>query len=255
MARSKRYEAEMLWSNYQLMNYNSILIIILPSTYVDGTSYVRYRKWLAQNCNVLDIIHLPQNTFGKSNLKTVALVLEKRQTCDTSILTNFHQAIFDGQWSISYSYTLPQTTIESGIWCKTTEKTTPIDNLHIFRGNISSKAFLNTGDAILHCSSNFFRNYWHPSIRKCDGSTITHPKFAKRGDIVINRIGRSAGYWCIYYGKKCLVSDCIIVVSSPSKMIVESLRRISVNHRLDVPLRGVSTQYITIEDIISRVSQ
>lgn len=36
LTESKRYEAEMLWANYQLMNSNSIMIIILPSTYSDN---------------------------------------------------------------------------------------------------------------------------------------------------------------------------------------------------------------------------
>ena len=83
---------------------------------------------------------------------------------------------------------------------------------------------------------------------------MTHPKFAKRGDIVINRIGRSAGYWCVYHGKKRLVSDCIIVISSPSKETIELIQKMSENHRLNVPLRGVSTQYVTMEDIVSKIS-
>lgn len=255
LTESKRYEAEMLWANYQLMNPNSIMIIILPSTYVDGTAYKKYRRWIAQNCNVLDVIHLPQNTFGKSKLKTVALVLEKKLIANTGVPTNFHQAIFNEQWSISHTHSLTCTTIESGIWSTLPTPPALVEGLHIFRGNISSKEFLNTGDEILHCSSTFYRSYWRPCIRKCNGSTVAHPKFAKRGDIVINRIGRSAGYWCIYHEKKRLVSDCIIVISSPSKEIVELIQTISDKNRLNVPLRGVSTQYITMEDIVSRISQ
>lgn len=255
LTESKRYEAEMLWANYQLMNPNSIMIIILPSTYVDGTAYKKYRRWIAQNCNVLDVIHLPQNTFGKSKLKTVALVLEKKLIANTGVPTNFHQAIFNEQWSISHTHSLTCTTIESGIWSTLPTPPALVEGLHIFRGNISSKEFLDTGDEILHCSSTFYRSYWRPCIRKCNGSTVAHPKFAKRGDIVINRIGRSAGYWCIYHEKKRLVSDCIIVISSPSKEIVELIQTISDKNRLNVPLRGVSTQYITMEDIVSRISQ
>ena len=254
LTESKRYEAEMLWANYQLMNSNSIMIIILPSTYVDGTAYKKYRLWIAQNCNVLDVIRLPQNTFGKSKLKTVALVLEKKQTPNTGISTNFYQASFNEQWSIAHTHSLTNTTIESGIWNPLPAPIAAVDGLHIFRGNISSKEFLDTGDEILHCSSIFYRSYWRPCIRKCNRSAVAHPKFAKQGDIVINRIGRSAGYWCIYHEKKRLVSDCIIVISSPSKEIIELMQKASDNHRLNVPLRGVSTQYITMEDIISRIS-
>ena len=254
LTESKRYEAEMLWANYQLMNSNSIMIIILPSTYVDGTAYKKYRRWIAQNCNVLDVIHLPQNTFGKSKLKTVALVLGKKQTPNTNVSTNFHQASYNNQWSISHTHTLTHTTIESGIWSTLPATSSVVDGLQIFRGNVSSKQFLDAGDEILHCSSTFYRSYWRPSIRKCTESTVTHPKYAKRGDIVINRIGRSAGYWCIYHEKKRLVSDCIIVISSPSKETIELIQKMSDNHRLNVPLRGVSTQYITMEDIVSKMS-
>lgn len=254
LTESKRYEAEMLWANYLLMHSNSMMIIILPATYVEGTAYRKYRKWIAEHCNVLDVIQLPQNTFGKSKLKTIALVLEKKHGHKNHVSTNFYQASFDKQWNISHAYTLSHTAIENGVWSNTLPVPVVPNDLILFRGNISSKFFRDTGDEILHCSSSFYRNHWHPGIRQCDVSTIAHPKFAKRGDVIINRIGRSAGYWCLYHGKKRLVSDCIIVISSPSKDTIATLQKISNNYRLLVPLRGVSTQYITMADIVSEIN-
>lgn len=71
------------------------------------------------------------------------------------------------------------------------------------------------------------------------------------GDIVINRIGRCAGYWSVYTGMQKLISDCLIVVKEPSDATIEALRNHSENGRLQIPLRGVSTPYITIDDVRS----
>ena len=69
--------------------------------------------------------------------------------------------------------------------------------------------------------------------------------------IVINRIGRCAGYWSVYTGMQKLISDCLIVVKEPSDATIEALRNHSENGRLQIPLRGVSTPYITIDDVRS----
>lgn len=72
---SKRYEAELLWANLKLMHTDSFLIIILPSTYMNGSRYIECRKWLAHNYNIHAIVKLPSNTFEKATLNTVAIFL------------------------------------------------------------------------------------------------------------------------------------------------------------------------------------
>lgn len=252
-ADSKRYEAEMLWANYQLMSANSTLVIILPSTYVDGSSYVNYRKWLAKNCYVRRIIRLPQNTFAKSKLNTVALILQKKQTKQHVTKTEIYQASYSSAWKISRIGTVTQADIDCGFWSGSCVTVPKKSSTSIFRGSISSKFFADKGDEILHCSSLFSHKRWRPSLRYCDGAVSSQKKYAKRGDIIINRIGRSAGYWCIYHGKKRLISDCLIVIPAPSAPTIAQMEAASICHRLSIPLRGVSTQYITMEDILNKL--
>lgn len=257
-AESKRYEAEMFWANYRLMSDDSTLVIILPSTYVDGSSYANYRKWLAQNCCVQKVIHLPQNTFAKAKLNTVALILQKKNHLRDSSETTFYRATYDSVWEITQEGIVAKKEIESGNWmlpCPKSNKEPPKPaSITILRGSISSKFFCTQGQEVLHCSSLFFRNGWQPGIRYCQNITSSQKKYAKRGDIVINRIGRSSGYWCIYRGKKRLISDCLIVIASPSPQVVAQIKAISFGNRLSVPLRGVSTQYITMEDILTMLN-
>lgn len=82
-------------------------------------------------------------------------------------------------------------------------------------------------------------------------SVPSQRKYLNHGDIVINRIGRCAGYWSVYTGMQKLISDCLIVVKEPSDATIEALRNHSENGRLQIPLRGVSTPYITIDDVRS----
>lgn len=254
LLQSKRYEAEMLWANYQLMHDQSTLLIILPSTYVEGSAYVKYRKWIAKQCVVHEVIYLPKDTFGKDNLRTVALILSKNNRKCTKSITKFCYASYLDEWRIFFSHTLEQDLIESGVWTQNATVHQNVERLNIFRGTISSKYFKEDGTDILHCSSIFSDSHWKPGLRRCNAIGVSSLKYASRGDIVINRIGRCAGYWCIYTGGKVLVSDCLIVIHAPTEEVVNIFEKMSTDCRLNIPLRGVSTQYITMEDISKLLS-
>ena len=114
---SKRYEAELLWSNLKLMHNNSFLIIILPSTYMDGTSYIEYRKWLACNYTIHAIVKLPSNTFEKATLNTIAIILQKAKpyvSHTDNTATSVYQAYYDLKWSIQHNIRLRQI----HLWCR-----------------------------------------------------------------------------------------------------------------------------------------
>lgn len=251
---SKRYEAELLWANLKLMHTDSFLIIILPSTYMNGSSYIECRKWLARNYNIHAIVKLPSNTFEKATLNTVAIILQKVEPCATYVYntaTSVYQAHYDSKWSIKLSFSITLRRILDGTWDNNSYTLAEDQHLQIYRGNISSKYFSKTGDVILHCSSIFVNNSWMPGLRYCTGTKASQRKYLNHGDIVINRIGRCAGYWSVYTGMQKLISDCLIVVKEPSDATIEALRNHSENGRLQIPLRGVSTPYITIDDVRS----
>lgn len=223
-------------------------------TYMNGSSYIECRKWLARNYNIHAIVKLPSNTFEKATLNTVAIILQKVEPCATYVYntaTSVYQAHYDSKWSIKLSFSITLRRILDGTWDNNSYTLAEDQHLQIYRGNISSKYFSKTGDVILHCSSTFVNNSWMPGLRYCTGTKASQRKYLNHGDIVINRIGRCAGYWSVYTGMQKLISDCLIVVKEPSDATIEALRNHSENGRLQIPLRGVSTPYITIDDVRS----
>ena len=252
LTTSKRYEAELLWANLKLMHTGSFLIIILPSTYMDGSSYIEYRKWLALNYNIHAIVKLPSNTFDKAILNTVAIILQKVDPDSThanATETSVYQAHYNLKWSIKPAFSITSKRILDGTWNNNPRPIAEDQHLQIYRGSISSKYFSKAGDTVLHCSSTFINDSWTPGVRYCTGIKASQRKHLDYGDIVINRIGRCAGYWNVYTGMQKLISDCLIVIKEPSNATVETLKNHSKNGRLQIPLRGVSAPYVTIEDI------
>ena len=192
--------------------------------------------------------------FEKATLNTVAIILQKVEPCATYVYntaTSVYQAHYDSKWSIKLSFSITLRRILDGTWDNNSYTLAEDQHLQIYRGNISSKYFSKTGDVILHCSSTFVNNSWMPGLRYCTGTKASQRKYLNHGDIVINRIGRCAGYWSVYTGMQKLISDCLIVVKEPSDATIEALRNHSENGRLQIPLRGVSTPYITIDDVRS----
>jgi len=48
--------------------------------------------------------------------------------------------------------------------------------------------------------------------------------YAESGDIIVSRIGKSAGQWYIYLGEKILISDCLYRIKDPTGKIPSRLQ-------------------------------
>lgn len=242
-----RYESELLYANYLLLNDNGILLIILPVTYAKGMMYKKYRIWIAQHFDVLQIVSLPVDAFGSKQLHTVALVLKKTSApkdLPTQFLTATHHS---KKWDIIKEHTSSRSEIASGNWFG--EEVKSNRTITVYRGNISSHYFAESGTPILHCSSNVNHGKWEPSIRKCNGIKPAQEKYAESGDVLINRIGKHAASWSEYAGDKCLISDCLYVIKKPDEYVIQKLSQASINGVLQIPRLGVATPYITLGDI------
>lgn len=68
--------------------------------------------------------------------------------------------------------------------------------------------------------------------------------FAEKGDILVSRIGKSAGHWCIYDGDKTPISDCLYRIKDPKGTVHEKIK----GRKFNFPLKGVATRYITMDD-------
>lgn len=249
----KRYESELLYANYLLLNNNGYLLVILPVTYVKGSQYKSHRIWIANNFDVLNIIELPTNTFGNKSLHTVALVLRKSNTPQTSLTELYSAKLEQENWSLIKRKAITSAKIATGEWFANNSNTP--SKLSIYRGSISSKYFSEKGSFILHCSSTFTKGVWQPSVRRCNGINESQKKYAEAGDVIINRVGRNAAAWSIYKGPKRLVSDCIIVIKHPDAATQEKLRNNSNDGVLQVSKLGVSTQYVSSTEITNLLNQ
>ncbi len=254
---TKRYEHEMMQANMLLLEENGILIFILPSTFVEGYSAQKIRRAVVEKFSVLKIVQLPIETFGSKWISTYALIMKVRKNKEignTEYLVMSKKGA--GKYEITVSNRIKEEKILSGVW---------LDKLDIklgnvrclsYRGNITSSQMSATGQRILHCSSSFMDKEWKPGVRFCDDNCVLEKgKKVYPGDIVVNRIGKYAGYWseCT---EESYISDCIIAFSaSDACELKRTFMQNSKDGRLLVPLKGVSTKYVSDFDIHNLIGE
>lgn len=244
----KRYEGEMTQANLFLAHTGSILLFILPSTFVQGESFRKDRHQIAGDYRICSIVKLPSNTFGQGRINTFAIIMEKGVSAH--IDTNIYEAKNSDKWEIESLTQISYQDIIQGSWWLNSEPLRRKECLNLHRGTISSNDFVNQGETVLHNASKT-GEIWEPSVRYYNKSKVTsNITRAKKGDILVNRVGKSAGYWCQNFIPDVAVSDCIIVIQDTSADLIEAFRKLSASDgRLKIPIRGVVTPYITAQDI------
>lgn len=253
--QNKRYECELMQANFLLTHDSSILVFILPSTFILGTSLNKARCQIANEYCIQNIIELPADTFKSGKINTYAVIM-KRGHINTSV-TKLYSAVYTDTWSLFYRGQLSFSDISIGKWWLLCNEVYDCHNLIINRGKISSNCFSDVGRKVLHSSAKK-RGKWAPSLRMFDPSKIDQAKivYATIGDILINRIGHDAGYWCVNELDKVAISDCLIVIHKPTESIKKSLENMSDDTgRLNIPLRGVATRYITHQDVLRLIKE
>lgn len=242
---TKRFENEMLVANMLLVKQEGVLITILPQTFIFGISNLNVRKEIAKEFQIDAIIKLPEGTFKKTDIRACAVIMRKSKKSRPTI---YYRASYNNDWVINYVGIIDSKNIISGCWDNIINHFNINSNVLIFRGKVCSSKFQENGkEKIYHCSSLIENGVWKPLVKKTN--EVSRNKVTEKGDILVNRIGKKAGYWCICNKKGYLVSDCIIVIRNASKKCIEMLEKNSVAGRLNVPLRGVSTQYVTKNDL------
>lgn len=242
---TSRLEIEMLFANLQMLKAGGTLLIIVPNTLVVGERYKRIRKYLSKNYHIQRIIYLPNDTFGSSNISSCALII-KREKLPHHYTYQLQLTHENKKYSISKKTIIPQSQMRSGDWNIYIPASSSLTQ-SFRRGNISSQYFTETGKAILHTSK--LENPWKPSIRY----VLAPPKkavYAENGDIIISRIGKSAGEWYKYTGPLILVSDCLYVLKDTDGSIFKKI----YGKHYPYPAKGVATRYITMSDFNSWIS-
>ena len=244
-----RLECQMMNANLSLMHSKSWMMIILPATFVLGSSYESVRKEIARSYGIHSVVKLPEDTFENGLINTFAVILSS-SVDDTSTKTYLAEHSEKG-WILKEDQEISYTGMQSGIWYGGEKTIEPLD-IEVFRGIIKSSDFSDVGIPVYHSSTHRGKK-WKPSVRYV-GSANKGSKKAQKGDIIINRVGHSSGYWCVCKEDEIMVSDCIIVIRK-RRGIVKCLKMISVDGKLDIEPRGVATEYITKRDIIDRITE
>ena len=248
-----RYECEMMYANSLLAQEGSHMIAILPATFVEGDLYLKYRKRLAKDYEIRQLIKLPGNVFSRGDISAYAIILY-RTDADKIRDTQTGNAIYeDSKWNIACGNTVSSVDIMLGLWVSSNLSKVPKEKKVIdciYRGNISSTYFSTDGDEILHCSSIFEHGDWLPLLCHCKDYPSQNAKYVHDGDVIINRIGKNAGFWTKYIGESRLISDCLIVIRGGTG-IEKYLKQHSIDGRLEIPLKGVATKYISISDLLT----
>lgn len=245
---SKRYEAEMTQANLFLTHENSILLFILPNTFVVGETLRKARRQISNDYEICEIIKLPSNTFEKGKINTFAIIMRK------GVLekhpTNLYEANNEEKWNIKKVGEMAHSDIIDGKWWIESNYRETCVKTNIYRGNLSSGDFESSGEKVLHNASKG-KYTWRPSIRYYNEQKVKSKiVWANKGDILVNRIGKSAGYWCTNSCQDIAVSDCIIVVKNVSDNLIKKFMENSdADGRLKIPFRGVATPYITAQDV------
>lgn len=236
---SSRIEIEMLIANLLLLKEDGVLLIILPSTTVDGTSAMNVRRTIAAKHHIHSIIDMPLNAFWPHRIKCSALIIEKRKN-DRHIATQLFS--MNSQYTLTKVGSIDHNDIANGNWSETKPKNKPSFLIH--QGKISSQMFSQTGQEVLH-SGKYAAN-WSPCVRFTRvPEQNTKMIYAETGDILISRIGASAGQKAIYNGPEKLISDCLLIIKKPTKEETTNILKMDMRKLV----KGLSTPYVTATNI------
>ncbi len=243
---NKRYECEMVQANMLLAHEDSILMFILPYTFVAGVSYQKIRRQIAIDYSVLAIVKLPFTTFRGGEINTFAIILQKGGKYNK---TDIYNAVYEGRWKLDKIREIGSKETRNGNWWFI-RKDLGENKIKIMRGNISSNGFDKEGQEILHCAAKK-DGKWKPSKRYYDNSAFGKMVVkANKGDVLVNRIGKDAGYWSMNEVDDVAISDCLLLLKNVTEKSLDILIENSdCNGRLKIPKRGVSVSYITADDV------
>ncbi len=247
-----RYESEMTQANFLLAKEGTVLLFIWPSTFVEGNSYYQARVDIAKEYTINWIAKLPEDTFGSSSrISTYAVAMTKENSKEKE---TFYWEISRDEtgWKEVRKDRILHENVKNGDW-NPREKKTGTTSATVLRGNIFSRQLTNDGKdgdrMVLHCTGKCETDSWRPAVRYVKRNfSCQSRRQVKKGDIIICRIGKAAGYWCRNPYEEALISDCILAIPYKTE-VAEKLNQFSKSGKLDVPIRGVSTRYITAEDI------
>lgn len=252
LIKSHRYEGEMLQANLMLVEKGGMMVFILPSTLINGEKSKQIRCTLAKNYWIQALVELPLEAFGHQQISTYGVVIQNTTPDFGAVTEHYKMTLHNGCCAMHKMGTTHYTYILSGLWTGEKQPERKKKDVQSFRGNISSGQFTKTGETVLHCSSIMRNNQWYPSKRCCDDQSIlSRCAKALPGDILVNRIGKRAGFWQLNR-EETYISDCLIAFRAQDKNALKKrFKEQSHNGQLNIAVKGVATRYVSASDILA----
>ncbi len=252
-----RIETTMVLANLSLLSENGILIIIVPSTVINGDWALNIRKYIAENYYLNKIVHLPSDVFGK-DISTSLLVIENRKSKSRFVPIHKAEAKKNGKYKLTFVTRTTQIQAKTGRWEYIDDIAQQDISFQIKRGQIGNNLLEQSGLLpVIHSTDIELikKPNWKPTrhLKNTPESTTTIP-YAENGDIIIIRVGRNSGLAArLNTHNRMMLSDCVYVLKSNDQEVLESiwgiLNSIEYQEDLDSIRKGVTTKYITIESL------
>ncbi len=246
-----RLESTMLLFNSLLVKDNGYLASVVPNSLLFAENQNSLRSYFASNFHLEKIIHLPDSAFGKQNIRTSLVLLRKKVTKKPTRIYNAAER--NNQYIANHAGSIPHTKITKGKWdLLDSNKDIKVDDLKIIRNNISTNMLSTNklGHPVIHNGTIANGNLKLEKIRFLN-EAIPRMEYVEPGDIVINRVGKSIGQFALINDeeKKYLSSDCVLIIRPAN----QETRNLLINKLNSTNFKefkkGVTTKYITKNDI------
>lgn len=259
--KSKYIPAEIIYilQCLRILKTDGLLSLILPDGFFVNNALQYFRKFLLTNFTALEIIELPIDIFENTKAKTHILTLKNKLPIDPekksikltdsstsqSLMIHFSEAIERMDYNSYHSRLLHNS-------CK---KLSDFD-VEIIRGK--AKHLLNDLDRshVLHTTNFKESTKFISKLKDSDALSAHKDRIAKKGDIVIPRVGTNilgrVGYVEDGY---FVATDCIFLLRVKSKthrkLIFRTLQSKYGKQWILSISKGVGARHITLKDIIN----
>ena len=263
--------------NLRLLKSQGKLGLVLPDGLITGEKFQGVRSVLLREHLVEQVIQLPRRVFSKTEAQTYLMILAKRggetqsvelRSMDVNGLLSsaIHVAADIAARRLDYSYhSVSQThnTLYSTRCLKLTLGEVTED---LIRGTLNSNQLESLGFPVFHLSdfpllesdskappvpTRFIR-----SQREYD-ALPAHIRVAKRGDILIARVGRNLHRKiCVLRKGTCVISDCVYalrVAPDYRDAVLAYLTSSSGRQAIESVSHGVGARYLSRSDLLELV--
>jgi tRNA1(Val) A37 N6-methylase TrmN6 len=213
-----------LAQNLRLLKNRGELGIILPDSLITGQNFQKLRRGLLFSHCVKGIIQLPENIFSKTQASTHILLLEKNSNSSSKVplyIANRKGECIDvidiqsGALEERMDYRFHRWSMKLSRIKKT--KTLADICLSLRRGHYTHADLRKRKHKYVH-TTNLFHCSRVSFLHKCK---VQNVYYAHKGDILISRVGRTAGKVALVSKGSVLYSDCIYKLSVPEKYRVD----------------------------------